>query len=118
LVNMEDFVRIFSEMITAAHQQSKDNGWWDNSASLDDHTNIGMKILLIHAELSEAVEAIRNANPPDKHLSGFNSLTVELADTIIRIMDLAGAYKLDLAEAIVKKMEYNKTRPYRHGKKF
>ena len=42
---------------------------------------------------------------------------MELADAIIRIADMCGAYGLDLEEALTKKMEYNKSRPYRHGGK-
>ena len=35
---------------------------------------------------------------------------VEMADAIIRILDLCGALKLDLAGAIFEKLEYNTTR--------
>jgi len=35
---------------------------------------------------------------------------VELADAVIRIFDLAGAYDLDLGGAIVEKLEYNSRR--------
>jgi hypothetical protein len=43
-------------------------------------------------------------------------LVVELADAVIRCMDLCGALGLDLEEAIRAKHEYNLSRPYRHGK--
>jgi hypothetical protein len=36
---------------------------------------------------------------------------VELADAVIRIFDLAGAYDLDIAGAIVEKMQFNQVRP-------
>jgi NTP pyrophosphatase (non-canonical NTP hydrolase) len=35
---------------------------------------------------------------------------VELADAVIRIFDLAGAYGMDLGEAIAEKMAYNQSR--------
>lgn len=47
-----------------------------------------------------------------------NSFEVELADAIIRIMDLAESEGIDLEWQIKKKMEYNKTRPRKHGKEF
>lgn len=42
---------------------------------------------------------------------------VELADIIIRVMQLAGALGLPLQQAMEEKLRYNQTRPYRHGKK-
>ena len=36
---------------------------------------------------------------------------VELADAVIRIFDLAGAYNMDLGGAIVEKMAFNAFRP-------
>jgi NTP pyrophosphatase (non-canonical NTP hydrolase) len=45
-------------------------------------------------------------------------LAEELADCCIRIFDYCGARKINLEKALLKKIEYNKGRPYRHGKKF
>lgn len=42
---------------------------------------------------------------------------VELADVIIRILDYCGRKEIDIDEAIKMKIEYNKTRPYKHGGK-
>ena len=44
-------------------------------------------------------------------------IPIELADVIIRIADTCGRYGIDIEHAIKIKMEYNKTRPYKHGKK-
>lgn len=41
----------------------------------------------------------------------------ELADVVIRCFDLASIMGIDLATAILEKMRYNETRPYRHGGK-
>lgn len=43
---------------------------------------------------------------------------VELADAVIRIGDLVFLLGGDLQAAIAEKHEYNRTRPYKHGKKF
>jgi NTP pyrophosphatase (non-canonical NTP hydrolase) len=76
-------------------------------------------IALMHSELSEAVEALREGEVPDSKLPQFLNLEVELADTLLRIMNYSHEKKLRVAEAVIAKMEYNKTRPYKHGgKKF
>ena len=48
----------------------------------------------------------------------FSNLEEELADAVIRIMDYAFGKDLDVAGAIVAKMEYNESREFMHGKTF
>ncbi len=43
---------------------------------------------------------------------------IELADVMIWCMDMADYYGIDLESAILTKMEFNRTRPYKHGKEF
>lgn len=74
-------------------------------------------IALVHSELSEALEAMRHDNPPDKHIPQFSSIEAELADVVIRIMGYAKARGWNIPKAIEAKMEYNSTRSYRHGGK-
>lgn len=93
-------------------------GFWETFPDSDlPKANVGEKIALMHSELSEALEADRKQVQDDK-IPQFSGLEVELADCIIRILDFAGAYKLDLAGALRAKMLYNLTRPYRHGKQY
>ena len=42
----------------------------------------------------------------------------EFADLCIRVFDTCGQYGIDLEKAIKEKMDFNKTRPHKHGKKF
>ena len=42
----------------------------------------------------------------------------EMADAVIRIIDLCEARGWDLSSALVAKIAFNKTRPKMHGKKF
>lgn len=71
---------------------------------------IGQKLALIHSEVSEGMEGDRKGLMDDK-LPHRPMLEVELADAVIRIMDLAGAKGYDLGGAIAEKMAYNAHRP-------
>lgn len=71
---------------------------------------------LVITEVAEAIEGFRRGTKPDEHVPELSNVEIELADAVIRIFDMAGRYKLNLGDAIVKKSCYNTTRPYLHGK--
>jgi NTP pyrophosphatase (non-canonical NTP hydrolase) len=108
------------ELARAVHINSVDHGWWDG-ADIEDPREIAAKLALIHSEVSEALEDLREEEMvsssyrnTDSKPCGFPS---ELADIVIRALDLAEALNIDLEFEILKKHEYNKSRPYRHGGK-
>lgn len=70
---------------------------------------VGTKLCLTHSEVSEAMEGHRKGIPDDK-LPHRTMLEVELADAVIRIMDLAGGLNLDVGGAIIEKLAFNATR--------
>lgn len=41
----------------------------------------------------------------------------ELADIIIRVAHFCGKHNIDIAQAVREKMEYNESRPFKHGGK-
>lgn len=93
------------------HQASVDAGWYTNLETGEPLVrNVPEMIALIHSELSEALEGVRK-DKMDDHLTHRKSVEVELADALIRIFDLAGYLDLDLAGAVVEKLDYNAKRP-------
>lgn len=74
-------------------------------------------LMLMVTEIAEAAEGGRkNANAPDDKIPDFTIFEAELADVVLRIMDFAGGRDLRVAEAIVAKKAFNRTRPRKHGK--
>ena len=86
-------------------------------------------LMLTVGELSEAMEADRKDNwcpltamlmTPEavdyKNVKG--TVEEEIADAIIRLLDIAGVYSIDLDWHVKAKMTYNETREYKHGKKY
>ena len=59
--------------------------------------NAGELLALVHSEISEAWEA-SFFNIYDSHLPKFKGEAVEIADTLIRLFDVAGAYGFNLQE--------------------
>lgn len=66
-------------------------------------------LMLIVTEVAEAAEGHRK-NLADDKLPHRSMLEVELADTLIRIFDLAGYQGLDLGGAMIEKLQYNAQR--------
>ena len=85
------------------HGQARAMGWHDKPRE------IGTLIALCHSELSEALEGARK-DLFDDHLPDRKMIEVELADCIIRILDMAGSLDLDVAGAIADKHYYNANR--------
>lgn len=104
----------FAKKQSETHENAKAKGFYDQVR------NVGELVALIHAECSEVLEVMRKPSTLRKSekIAAYFEIEEELADIIIRTMDLAEYLRCDLGGAVEAKMAYNKTRPHKHGKMF
>lgn len=121
---------------------NKEHGFWDK------HRNFGEMLMLCTSELSECLEADRKGksanldlfmtwqrNQIDRPLENMKPDEIEqlkkdfqeyikdtwqdeIADAIIRLLDMGHGLGMDLETHIKLKMKYNSLRPKMHGKKY
>ena len=120
-----------NELVKEIHKNACVHGWWEEERSFSEI------VALCHSELSEALEEARNSRPTvyvkadtEDFLVFFETDTekfggrkpegaaVEMADCLIRILDWFGHEGIDLEKVLLLKHEYNKKRPWKHGKAF
>ena len=95
---MKEFTKLQREV----HNNAIAHGFWDGNRRAPE------LLCLIHSEVSEALEAYRNRD--------IKGMGAELADIVIRVMDMAEHYGYNLIEEVKNKHEINKARPYKHDK--
>lgn len=132
---------MINELAKQIHQNNVAKGFYE------EEKNIGEMLALIHSEVSEALECDRkdkycrlhdpfdragNTTFDDMENPGYDDITWEsffkqdvkdtfedeLADIIIRVLDLAAYKDIDIESHIKYKMRYNSMREYKHGKKY
>jgi NTP pyrophosphatase (non-canonical NTP hydrolase) len=120
------------ELSKEIHENACNNGFWDKER------NTGEMLMLVVSEASEAMEADRIGkysdwvdrlppimdNLPDEKFRKIFEQEVkgtfedEMADVVIRVMDIMYSRGASLEWHIKQKMRYNKSRPHMHGKKY
>lgn len=131
---------MINQLSIEIHKINREKGFYDSEK------NIGEMLCLIHSEVTEALECDRKyryceldnenwnviGSTLREDLEGFDDLQFkklfemsvkdtfedELADIMIRVMDLAAFKEIDLEAHIKAKMRYNQLRPHKHGKKY
>jgi NTP pyrophosphatase (non-canonical NTP hydrolase) len=98
-------IRLINELAQQIHENAVAKGFYD------DVVLFPQSIALIHSEASEALEAHREGE-------GVDRITEELADIIIRVLDTCSYHNLNIGASIVEKMDKNKKRAQKHGKRY
>lgn len=131
---MTSFIEFYKKDI---HENAVKKGFWNKPV------NIPEKLMLTVSEVSEALEALRDENfcknadveslyemalpegMQDKKLFKDlfeqkikNTFQDEIADSIIRLLDICHYYNIDIERQLAIKHEYNKLRPFKHNRKF
>lgn len=112
---------VFRRLEEEVYRLNRSKGWFE-----EDRT-VGDMVALLHAEVSEVLEAYREWGREDATRKGIYAGTEEivkpegvgseLADCLIRLLDMAKRWDIDLIAEYDRKMKFNWTRPYRHGRK-
>lgn len=107
-----------------------ETNWW----------NVPEKLMLVVTELAEAMEEYRELGDPERRrlederklvvepghyplnydtvrMEHYPKFRVEIADAVIRLLNLSASLGIDIEAEIAAKMEKNEKRPFKHGGK-
>lgn len=93
---------------------ARKQGFWDADTEENRIVFYLKQLAMIHSEVSEVLEAVRKEK-------GEQEVVEELADILIRVLDLYGGMatdhyvKLSLTKVFNEKVEKNRSRPRMHG---
>ncbi len=103
-----------NEIAEKAHANAVSKGFYENG-----QPPVAERLALIHSEVSEALEAWRDNEMTTRIADDSGKpegFPTEIADVVIRCADLCKSLGIDLDDEVERKMAYNATRPYRHGR--
>ena len=133
-MQLENLLSGLNQAATLIHGNNKAKGFWDKER------NVGELLMLVTSELGEAMEAHRKEKFTDWDLfekereaeescgrgeerlyfkaQVKDTFEDEIADAVIRLLDLSCGLGIDLERHIIEKVKYNETRPKLHGKSY
>lgn len=130
---MSDNGKTIAQMTEEVYDNNVEKGWQPSENTFAE------SMMMLVTEVAEAVEAFRDHGLNDAtadHYDRMHGLCVhgeprgccsdgklskpegvgsELADVLIRLLDTCYTFNVDLVSEYERKMEYNRTRSYRHG---
>lgn len=116
--------KVFDDLAEEIANISEGHGFW-SPEDVGDMGIIPLKLLLISSEVVEALDIHRKEYDDSDEDSGTRLTEMqtedfldELADVIIRALDIGGYYGLELGDAIIDKVARNAERPHLHGKRY
>lgn len=109
-MELENYTENLNNLASLLHYANVTAGWYHDPVTKEPLKRNAFELLaLVHSELSEALEGHRKGLQDDK-LPDRPMMEVELADALIRILDLAHGLRLDIAGAVHDKVKFNRTR--------
>ena len=144
-MKIERIVQGLNESSKIIHEGNVKRGFYEGAFDKDGFPikNIGELLMLVVSELGEALEADRknrqanidafedkidvmthhDISQEQSFIDSFkahikDTFQDEIADSIIRLLDLCGYFEIDIDRHINLKLAYNSTRPYKHGKNY
>ena len=100
-----------NKLVQEAHENAKEKGLIKGVSFIELITGIHSEATEVYQELRSDRGVREIYNTGEKPCG----VPIELADIILRVFSLCGEYGIDIETAIKLKMEYNKTRPHKHG---
>lgn len=108
MMELEEYVtEAFYQLGKAIHMNAAAKGFWDDVKRGDVRHRLSL-LMLIATEVAEAAEAVRKGDD--------ENFAEELADIVIRVLDVSSAFGIPIGQEIIRKMGVNRERPRKHGK--
>ncbi len=114
---LRGYPKTIKQWSSMVHELAKEKGWWPGWPEKRERSQTELLALAI-CELSEGIEEIRSGKDTYYEVEGKPcGLQTEVADCIIRLLDMCQAEGWDIEEVMRKKHQFNKSRSARHGGK-
>lgn len=119
-----NYGKVIDDLANEVFAMSESKGFWGID-DISDFAIVPIKLALIGDEVSEALKVHREEyDDSEEDLGTFmtemqeQDFTEELADIVIRTLDLAAGLDLNIGDSIINKIEKNRTRPNKHNKRY